>query len=236
MEAKSESKGFSKKQKIIAGTAALVSGALLLVGSMAYFTDRVDTSATATAGTVDIALTENWQDIENFNPGDIADLSYSIYNVGNKSVDVREKMVVKSSVSMTDGEQVEFEIYNRADVTQKSSGAYVPNPGAEPIASGEDRVLSDDGTYVIYSLDEYVLNGTGEGAETEDGVTETQKDMDYVLVFKNSSKNAFQGANVSVELLAEAKQHRNTDSSDWATVATESVTIAGGSVNAVPER
>lgn len=226
----------SKKKKIVAGTAAALSGAMLLAGSLAYFTDRVSTEATATAGTVDLALTEDWQDIENFNPGDIQNLDYSISNLGNKSIDVREKLVVTSSVAMTDGDQAEFEIYNKADVTQQANGSYVPNEGAQPVATDADRVFSDDGKTVVYSLAEYVLNGTGTGAETEDGISATEKEKEYVLVFKGASQNAFQGAEVSVELLAEAKQHRNTNADDWATVATEEMTLGGASTNVVPER
>lgn len=226
----------SNKKKVATGAALALSGALVVAGTMAYFTDRQDASASATAGSVDISVTENWQDIDNFNPGDIQGLNYEIANIGNKSVDVRETLVVKSSVPMTDGEQLEFEIYNRGDVTQNAAGAYVPNEGVSPIATGGNRVVSDDGTTVKYIIDEYVLNGTGAAAETEAGINATSKEMDYVLVFSDEAQNKFQSAEATVELLAEAKQHRNTDSDSWSTVSTESVTIGGETVNAVPAR
>ena len=223
-----------KTGKAVGATA--LAGALILAGSMAYFTDRESATATATAGTVDLALTEAWADVSNFNPGDKADFNYEISNDGNKSVDVRETIVLKSSVAMDAATQAEFELYRANDVEQAANGAYVPKYGAEPITTGADRIVADDNMSIKYVIDEYVLNGTGANAEEEDGVEETSKASDYVLVFRDSSGNAFQGAQLTVDLLAEAKQHRNTDDSTWATVATDSVTMGGAAVDAVPAR
>lgn len=221
------------KKAVIAGSLA---GAMALVGAFAFFTDRVDTSVQATAGTVDLALNSGWTDVANFNPGDMADLSYSIQNDGNKSVDVRERLVVKSSVAMDTADQAEFEIYRAVDVEQDANGAYVPKYGAEPVTNGEDRIVSDDNTSITYEIQEYTLNGTGENAETEDGIDETAKDSEYVLVFKDAAANTFQGADVSVDLVAEAKQHRNTGDDTWAVISTDSVSVGGGTIDAVPER
>lgn len=218
-----------------AGATALA-GALILAGSMAYFTDREQADATATAGTVDLTLTEAWEDIANFNPGDTADFSYKISNDGNKSVDIRETIVLKSSVAMDAADQAEFELYHAGDVEQAANGAYVAKDGAEPITTGANRVVSDDSKTIKYVIDEYVLNGTGEAAETELGVMAVENETDYVLVFRDNASNAFQGAELSVDLMAEAKQHRNTDDDTWVTVSTENVTIGGQSVNAVPTR
>ena len=225
----------NKKKAKTAATVALT-GALLATGSLAYFTDRVETSASATAGTVDIALSSNWQDVENFNPGDIADLSFGISSVGNKSIDVREKFVITSDTALTEDAQSEFEIYARADVSQDANGAYQPNPGAEPIAIGEDRIVGQDGKTITYVLDEYTLNGSGEYAEVEDGISATEKESEYVLVFNKNASNDYQGAEVSVDFLAEAKQHRNTGSDTWAEIANENVSLGGETVNAVPAR
>lgn len=226
----------SRRRKTKAAAATALAGAVILGSSIAYFTDREAASTSATAGTVDITLTESWENVPNFNPGDKSNLSYNISNSGNKSVDVRETIVVKSSVAMDTASQAEFEIYRASNVEQAANGSYVPKSGAQPITSGGDRVVSQDGKTIKYLLDEYTLNGTGANAETESGITATNKDSDYVLVFKGSSQNKFQGAEVTVDLLAEAKQHRNTDSDTWVTVATEDVTLGGQAVQAVPER
>ena len=218
-----------------AGATALA-GALILAGSMAYFTDREQAEVTAKAGTVDLTLTEAWADVSNFNPGDTADFSYKIANDGNKSVDVRETIVLKSSVAMDAADQAEFELYHADDVEQAANGAYVAKDGAEPITTGANRVVSPDAKTIKYVIDEYVLNGTGTAAEVEDGVTSIENESDYVLVFRDDASNAFQGAELSVELMAEAKQHRNTNDDTWTTVSTDNVTMGGQAVNAVPTR
>lgn len=223
-----------RNRKAVGATA--LAGALILGGSLAYFTDHETASAKATAGTVDLTLTEAWADVSNFNPGDQADFSYQISNSGNKSIDVRETIVLKSSEPMDAAAQAEFELYHASDIQQAANGSYVPKADAQPIATGADRVVSADSTSIKYIIDEYTLNGTGANAETESGVSATSKDSDYVLIFRDTSGNAFQGAQLSVDLLAEAKQHRNTDGDTWATVATEAVTIGGESVQAVPVR
>lgn len=222
------------KKKALAAGALAVSCAL--AGTVAYFTDRVETSATAKAGTVDLALDANWTDVANFNPGDKADLDYQISNDGNKSVDVRERLVVTSSVALDTAAQAEFEIYKAIDVEQDAAGAYVPKADAKPVTDGAKRIVAGDSRSITYVLPEYTLNGSGANAETESGVTDTNHSADYVLVFKGASSNAFQDADVEVSLLAEAKQHRNTNSDTWATVSSESVTFGNGNVNAVPER
>lgn len=221
------------KRSLMVGALA---GAVTLTGVMAYFTDRVDTSAHGTAGTVDLTLDANWADVVNLNPGDKIDMDYTIHNDGNKSVDVRERIIVKSSVAMDTENQAEFEVYAASDVEQDANGAYIPKTDATPIAIDADRVVSADDTSITYELAEYTLNGTGTGAETEDGITETSKDSSYVLVFDRDAKNAFQGATVDVELVAEAKQHRNTGADTWDVVSTDNITAGGESINVVPER
>lgn len=213
-----------------------LAGAVTLTGVMAYFTDRVNNSVQATAGTVDLALDADWTDVANLNPGDMIDLSYTIQNDGNKSVDVRERIVVKSSMAMDTEDQAQFEIYAASDVEQDASGAYVPKTDATPIATDADRVVSTDNTSIRYNLDEYTLNGTGTAAETEDGINETSKDSSYVLVFDREAKNAFQGATVNVELVAEAKQHRNTNDDTWNVISTDSITAGGETIEVVPAK
>lgn len=226
----------NRKHTAKAAGAAALAVAVMAAGSLAYFTDRQEATATATAGTVDVATNTSWTDITGFAPGDMADFGYTISNDGNKSIDVRETIVLKSSVAMDAATQAEFELYHAGDVEQAANGSYVPKAGAEPITKGANRVVSADNTSIRYILDEYILNGTGANAETESGVTVTSQATDYVLVFKDSASNTFQGAELSVDLLAEAKQHRNTNTDTWADVATDSITIGGEATNVVPTR
>jgi len=227
----------SAKRKKMALAAGSLAGLIALSGTFAYFTDRVQSNVTATAGNVDLVLDANWLDNDNFNPGDKTDLNYEISNVGNKSVDVRERIVVTSDVVMDASQQAEFEIYKLADVYVNASGDYVPKPGSSPITEGADRVVSADNMSITYNIAEYVLNGTGTAAETEaEALGATAKASEYALVFKDTSSNAFQGVDVTVDLVAEAKQHRNTDGNTWATISTESVTAGNNALDVVPEK
>lgn len=234
MVAQTEKQSTSNKKKaILAGSLA---GLMALGGTVAFFTDRVETDANATAGTVDLSLVESWEDVANFNPGDKADLNYTINNDGNKSVDVRERIVVHSSVAMNTGGQAEFEVYKASDVEPDGNGAYKPKSGAQPITAGVDRIVADDNQSITYEIAEYTLNGTGNAAEVEDGISKTSHASEYVLVFKDSASNAFQGADVTVDLVTEAKQHRNTGDDTWAVVSSESLTAGGQALNVVPVR
>ena len=55
---------------------------------------------------------------------------------------------------------------------------------------------------------------------------------DFVLVFKGNSANKFQNSTVTIDVLAEAKQHRNT-AAGWDIVAQETYSLAGEDVSAV---
>lgn len=235
----------NSKKKFLSLALVLAIGATLLVGTTAYFTDRVSTNATTTAGTVTLELDASTlaasmldadgKDI--LNPGDQRVINYELTNTGNKSVDVREKIVVTSSVAMDKvAAQAEFEIYNASDVEFVAGRGYAPKASATPLAV---RSISEDGKQITYNVPEYVLNGNAslgdENREIESGIDTDKNAGNYVLVFKGASSNAFQGATVTVDILAEAKQHRNTDASLWSEIATESVTFGGVDVSVVPE-
>lgn len=212
--------------------------------SLAYFTDHEKATATATAGTLDLTLTESWahdntsSTDDDAKPGDIYDLSYTLKNDGNKSADVRETFVITSDVQLAAGSPAEFEIYAASDVKKDGNGFYVPISGAQPLSVRTTGSYpgTDGKTYytITYKVPEFILNGTGDNAETETGALGTQKVGSYVILFAKNASNAFQGVNVTIDYLAEAKQHRNTDPTIWTTVASESITLGGGSVSVVP--
>lgn len=232
----------NKNKKIASVLMATTAIGVLGVGSFAYFTDRADTSVEATAGTVDLTpnfaginlLDKDGQDI--LNPGDMRAFKFSMANDGNKSVDVRTTIKLTSSVKMTDENgQAEFELYNKNDVEEVAGEGYKPKEGAKPVAV---RQIAEDGMSITYKVADYVLDGknTGKGAETESEANgKTDYTYDYVLVMRGTSKNDFQNATVKVDVLAEAKQHRNT-SAGWQVVAQESATVGQITQDAVPER
>lgn len=141
--------------KILAGAMALC----LLVGTFAYFTDRVESKGSATAGTIGITEADTWADnlkdadgarvLDNLNPGDSRSLAFSVTNTGNKAVDIRHTL--KLSVLDSKGqpkamsmradvaglEMLQFEIFKASDVevTSEDNGnqGYKLKAGAEPL-------------------------------------------------------------------------------------------------------
>ena len=227
----------NKKLGLVCGALAVV---MVAGASFAYFTDRADTSAQGTAGTVAIELTNNMNLLDEdgkdiLNPGDMRDAMLDVENKGNKSIDVRTTIVLTSSVAMTTDEngQAEYELYHKDDVELVEGYGYMPKEGAQPI---EVRSISEDGTVITYNIPDYILNGNedfgDENREIEDGVEADSFAYDYVLVFRGDSANKFQDSTVTLDVLAEAKQHRNTGAG-WDIVAQETITFGGSEVSAV---
>ena len=269
--------------KILAGAMALC----LVVGTFAYFTDRVEKSGSVTAGKVGITtdaqtawadqLIAGPQNLDNINPGDSRSLAFTVTNTGNKAVDVRH--TIKLSVvdangaakELTMGEDVatnellQFDIYKASDVETMSgtdatahNAGYKLKAGATPVFStstladpdttkmGVKRDISaiDKGIVTYYFADS-VLDGTGTAAETNYAIAEqgatvlsanddaklvgtTAVKYDYVLIFRDTTLNDFQGCKLNVQLVVEAKQHLNTNSS-WQNIETVNydMTISG---------
>lgn len=251
---------------------ALACGAALLVGSFAYFTDRVEMSTKVTAGTVGIVedATANWtsqlqagpQDLDNLNPGDSRSLAFTVDNTGNKAIDVRH--TIKLSVTDVNGvakklsegtdlggeTMMQFDIFRASDVVKTSNengnAGYLLKDGATPLFSsdsvegttqmGASRVVEADKGVITYYFADTILDGVGANAETGyaamehvatslvDGtdvklVDDNTVKYDYVLIFRDTALNDFQGNTLHAEMVIEAKQHLNTKSS-WQNVET----------------
>jgi len=230
------------KFAIAAAIACLI---LLIAATLAYFTDRAQAQATGTAGTVSITVEDpnllNPDGIDNFNPGDGRSIEATITNEGNKSVDVRRTfqvtMVPDTGVTFTDDgtTPMGWAIYAKSDCTQDTDGNWVVNSGATALGNS---VANADGsvtlTYAVPSTSDLVLNGTGANAETEAAAVGTSyANDDYVLAMLPGTDNSYQNATVTLDILVEAKQHRNT-TDGWAVVPTVPVSFGDGTVNAVP--
>ncbi len=183
------------------------------------------------------------------NPGDKRTVNFVTENQGNKSVDVRETIKLTSTVSMTGDadNQSEFELYDINDVEFVTGRGYAPKAGAKPLAV---KSISSDGKIITYNVPEYILDGNQKfkEREQEDGAHDdtytppTPENLkpgelapsagprtdtythNYVLVFKGEAGNNFQDAGVKLEVLTEAKQHRNT-SAGWDIVSKSEYTF-----------
>lgn len=218
---KTEPHSRSRLTKIL----ALLCCVALLVGSLAIFTDRLAYDTKGNIGKINLNFTDisssktgaNGIKSENefaldkawsgaivspggiTNPGDVFDLSYSIRNTGSKSMDVRQRLTLKTSVPMTEGE----EAYR---ITVTAFGQTVEIPG----------VLSQDGQSLTYDFPDYVLNGT---YELENGSLGTKIPFIVRLDFLFEAGNEYMGSGLKVTYGAQAKQHRNTTDEHWASWA-----------------
>lgn len=227
------------KKKLTFSIAVLLLSSVALIGiTIAFFTDTVSKpTASSTAGTVKIAFSDTNPinlinpngNIDNFNPGDGRLINVGVNNTGNKSVDVKETLVLTpTSASSTfldpnavAGTPMGWAIYNASDCKQDSTTQnWTPNTGAQPVVA--PTVANGKITYV---LPDAVLNGTGSNAETETGVTITTTNGQFVLYMLTASDNRYQGATLSLDVKAQAKQHRNTTSAEWASLQTVNNTV-----------
>lgn len=210
---------------------------ILVVGTFAFFTDRVEGSATvSTAAGINITtdpddpiyedeLEGKWAAINAgpftiFNPGDQADLSFILANEGELAVDVRETFIVTSSVALKDGAP-EFRLYSS---TNKDT--YGATTGGTVLVK-EEKI--NDKTYK-YSIESYVLSSDSEKIDSNP----TEKNRNYYLVFSPAAGNGFQNATCTVSYVAEAKQYSTGGASDWTTAATANITLGGQPLTVVP--
>lgn len=214
------------KKKHLTVTLAIACIVTLLVGSLALLTDRIESNVTATAGTLELGFTGiQTSKTTEFKPSEGITLDFTLSNVGSKSADVLEVLVLSSDKAMTEGaDPAEFEIYSASDVTLSNEGVATVKDSATPLSV---RSMSSDKKQITYSLPQFTLNGTGNGAETEEGISKTSKDSSYVLVFNKTAGNTYQGVTLTLYYEAQAKQHRNTNDDTWSIVKSESITFAG---------
>lgn len=253
----------NKKKKLLGGLSLGLAAALAIGSSLAYFTDREVVTAKGTAGGVGIHvdnhidLSTDQTDPRNIlNPGDKKDISYTVYEDENKSVDIRETLDVWTlgqAMTTDKNGQAEFDIYNVDDVEEKTdtdgnSLGWGPKKKADGTFAQplQTRKMSDDGKKIYYYPEVYSLNGNSADGEAEqdiDGATNS-KERHFALIFRRDSSNKFQGQTVAMHVLVEAKQHRNTQGDGkWEEIANETYTLVNFnngetlySADAVPER
>ncbi len=181
----------------------------LLVGSFAFFTDRLTQDTIAVAGNIDLiwedtsvkgnsnnefAIDDVWDNKalvsegNIINPGDYFDLSYTLGNAGSKSIDVRQQLILTSSEELTENAE-EYKL----TITGGNNAAAVTG------------TLSADKKSITYDLADIILNGS---KESETGAVTGAYTVR--LDFSEEALNAFMDSTVAVNLYATAQQHRNT--------------------------
>ena len=219
----------NSRKKIIGGVAVAMALAVGTVASFALFTDTATVSGTATAGKLAIGVTaegmedgdfsaqllnEDFGGIDNLNPGDSRDISYTIENEQNKAMYANDTITLK--VTPADGHDISADDCKIA-LEGAGEGKAVDNP--------------DGSVSITYTGSETVLSGTGKNAEVVSDHTATTADRAYTLSFDKDAGNEYQGATVTIESKIDAVQYANNDGLDGATIVAETdVTDANGAV------
>ena len=229
------------KNMKLSGILALAMAVVMLVGSLAYFTDRITTKATVSTIGADITtdpddptykddLTAKWLHVNNaakanFNPGDKVDLSYTLANTGDLAMDIRETFIVTSSKPMKDSAP-EFRLFTAAD-QDTDTKAWT----GDTTKVVDFQKISD--TVYKYTVASYTLSGSQETV----GSSAKKVDKTYHLVFDKASGNDFQGATCTIDYLVEAKQHSDGGDADWVTAVNGgTITLGGQTIPAVPAK
>lgn len=210
------------KNRLIRGTALAVCIAALGIGAISYFTDYKSADTTQThAGTVEATLDLQTKDLDGalgiINPGDVTPFNFVITNTGEKSIDVKPVITIKSDRAMNP-DDMEFKLVkeNKAD-------------GTETLIDTVGRVVMSEGNKVAtYTITDSPLAGSVERDQSTDGATENSKTYNYYFAFDEDAKNNMQGATLDVSVEMFAKQHRNTETdhakdSDWTSIVEEKV-------------
>ena len=216
----------------------------IAVGTMAFFTDRIDARVDATAGTLDLTLSAiTAADSANLIPGYGSAITYTLGNTGSKSADVLETMVLNVGIEL-DATTPEFKLYPTTAVTFVNGTNKIKS-----VVSAEEIpfALSADKKSITFDLTKdkaatVILSGVNsvgkEDAEIEyDGNSNAYpaaKSGSYVLVFGANADNTFQDLDLTMYYMAQAKQHRNTDDNTWSTLQSE-IDFAGSKYQAVVE-
>lgn len=257
------SKNTSKKKIFAIAGALAVAAGLLIGGTLAVFTARVDSDFEATVGTVRIELDNlNMTYPNNINPGDNDPanpelavegtehvFSYDVYNTGTKSVRTRHTIMLTvdkagDSEELLDARYLALYIDNK-EIADKY---YVMEDGSVRTSLAKDDVNFVSAVKYVFLSDIFDGKGVdiekGGNAEKEaianvvkqNASGNVVKSYDYDFSLLREADNKYQGCDVNIEVMVEALQYRNTAVSDWdlASIVVRQYTSADVTVNVVP--
>lgn len=192
------------------------------------------------------------------------DLTFTVANNGTKSIRTRQTLIItcKQLVEVTSPEGAEPEmeevtldpsylsllIEEGTEIGSKEGlgkKVYVMSDESE-LTPEEYAALDEDSELTVvaikYQLTPDIFDGVGESAEIEDVSTVKNEDdvaeklYTYKLKMDKDTPNVYQGATISIDVIIEAMQYRNTANSDWETMTTQTVSgvLTGITQDTVP--
>ena len=245
----------ANKKKITGAVALAAAGVMALGGVSMLFTDHADVSGKTTAGKLAVKVTGAGladgdfsaqlknndfatTGIDNLNPGDAVQISYSIENAENKAMRANDTLTVTvtpNEAMMADQEKTVQNLFDEF-TTDKSAIHLVTGAkdDTKQVVTASDNTttdvtfgdtgltlvdshLSEDGKSIVlvYQGDEVNLDGVGTNAEKITGNNgKTSSGRQYTLYFNEDAGNEWQGAEVSIGSTISAVQYANTAAGD----------------------
>ena len=214
---------FSKHLRLLmmlGATAALTAGT---AASLAYWTDRVET--TASVGTLSIGIDYGDEAIQLLGdgkllPGDVVPFTFEVKNSGQISADIRPVIQISSSAPMQkDKTGYHLVTKDGADASDQFELAF--RNGETPVENPETETYD---TIQFTSKEAVTLAGSVQNDPEEDkdeasGKVLHEKEFTYYLKLHEKSDNAFMGSTAELQVSTYAIQHRNTEGiteqTDW---------------------
>lgn len=219
-------------KKKLTSLIAIVTVLTLIVGTAAYFTDRVDSpnNPYTTADASEIikvtpdgteeggedpgpSLEDVW-DVNNpdnpsdkpIEPGDDIDLSYELTNIGDSDIDVKETFILTSTEPLNQSAP-EFRLFHNATADKYGAMEGGTVVSAEQISQYQ----------IKYTLNAFLLKQN----ETIG--------RDFIMVFHKYAGNLFQGDKCTIDYLVEMRQHVESIpvNEGWDDIRTEKIEFAG---------
>ncbi len=189
------------------------------------------------------------QALSNWNPGDVNRIRWDVINQGNKSIDTRNTVYLywdvqddireygtRGGTSAIPGTMYLYPAFhaNGSEYTDAQIAADI-------LAGAPNALVQDDMTEISaeggtrygyrYTFTGDTLAGVGSGAETQahdssepggaqpDDDSRTQDHLELKIAFDPRVSVNLMGVPFQIDVVTEAKQHRNTNDDDWAVIS-----------------
>lgn len=177
------------------------------------------------------------------------DLTFSVTNNGTKSIRTRHTLIITckdTEGNPLDPSYLSFKLDETHEIGSEAGLGhkwYVLDDKTE-VESLDDVAEGRTIVAIKYQMTPDIFDGVGEAAEVEEGSTVKAEDgvcsKEYLYLFKmdKDTPNTYQGAEISVDVIIEAMQYRNTGAADWEVMSTNTVSgvVTGQDQTTVPDK
>lgn len=237
----------NKKVKLTVAIGA-ISTLALVGGAFALFSDTDEEETKATAGTVDVTVSDiEFENSKNINPGDndpelpkdpdrpegtSHKVTFDVESKGTKSI--RTKLEITIAMKNKELDPCVFRLY-KEDGSELVKKYYEVN--GSYISSEEYDKLPEDNrkcTSIKYIVASDIFDGVGLNSEKEELSTVKEdkngkaiKSYTYQLAMSQYATDIYQGEKVDINITTYAIQYRNTNPSDWYKINSQDISGFG---------